>query len=80
MFTTMVTRNSASPISISALRYVSSEASANSFAITLAIVDAGASYEILHLEMGTTTLDQSHVRIRVSAADEARSNDVDVAP
>jgi lysine-ketoglutarate reductase/saccharopine dehydrogenase-like protein (TIGR00300 family) len=36
-----------------------------------AIVDAGASYEILHLEMGTTTLDQSHVRIRVSAADEA---------
>jgi lysine-ketoglutarate reductase/saccharopine dehydrogenase-like protein (TIGR00300 family) len=36
-----------------------------------AIVDAGASYEILQLEMGTTTLDQSHVRIRVSAADEA---------
>jgi len=36
-----------------------------------AIVDAGASYEILQLDMGTTTLDQSHVRIRVSAADEA---------
>ena len=36
-----------------------------------AIVDAGATYEILELEMGTTTLDQSHVRIRVSAADEA---------
>ena len=36
-----------------------------------AIVDAGASYEILELEMGTTTLDRSHVRIRVSAADEA---------
>jgi len=36
-----------------------------------AIVDAGASYEILELEMGTTTLDPSHVRIRVSAADES---------
>ncbi len=36
-----------------------------------AIVDAGASYEILELEMGTTTLDPSHVRIRVNAADEA---------
>ena len=35
-----------------------------------AIVDAGASYEILELEMGTTALDQSHVRIRVSAPDE----------
>jgi lysine-ketoglutarate reductase/saccharopine dehydrogenase-like protein (TIGR00300 family) len=34
------------------------------------IVDAGASYEILELEMGTTSLDESHVRIRVSAADE----------
>ncbi len=36
-----------------------------------AIVDAGASYEILELEMGTTALDQSHVRMRVSAADDA---------
>jgi lysine-ketoglutarate reductase/saccharopine dehydrogenase-like protein (TIGR00300 family) len=36
-----------------------------------AIVDSGASYEILELDMGTTTLDPSHVRIRVSAADEA---------
>ena len=36
-----------------------------------AIVDAGASYEILELEMGTTALDQSHVRIRVSAPDES---------
>jgi len=36
-----------------------------------AIVDAGASYEILEHEMGTTTLDPSHVRIRVSAADES---------
>jgi lysine-ketoglutarate reductase/saccharopine dehydrogenase-like protein (TIGR00300 family) len=35
-----------------------------------AIVDAGASYEILELDMGTTSLDQSHVRIRVGAADE----------
>jgi len=36
-----------------------------------AIVDAGATYEILELEMGTTALDESHVRIRVSAPDEA---------
>jgi lysine-ketoglutarate reductase/saccharopine dehydrogenase-like protein (TIGR00300 family) len=36
-----------------------------------AIVDAGASYEILELDMGTTSLDPSHVRIRVSAADES---------
>jgi lysine-ketoglutarate reductase/saccharopine dehydrogenase-like protein (TIGR00300 family) len=36
-----------------------------------AIVEAGASYEILELEMGTTSLDQSHVRIRVTADDEA---------
>jgi lysine-ketoglutarate reductase/saccharopine dehydrogenase-like protein (TIGR00300 family) len=36
-----------------------------------AIVDAGATYEILELEMGTTALDQSHVRIRVSATDDA---------
>jgi lysine-ketoglutarate reductase/saccharopine dehydrogenase-like protein (TIGR00300 family) len=36
-----------------------------------AIVDAGASYEILELEMGTTSLDPSHVRLRVSAADES---------
>jgi len=36
-----------------------------------AIVDAGATYEILELEMGTTSLDQSHVRIRVSAPDES---------
>jgi lysine-ketoglutarate reductase/saccharopine dehydrogenase-like protein (TIGR00300 family) len=36
-----------------------------------AIVDAGASYEILELEMGTTALDPSHVRIRVSAPDES---------
>src|SRR5580692_2011345 len=35
------------------------------------IVDAGASYEILELEMGTTSLDPSHVRIRVSAPDES---------
>ncbi|HVC70144.1 MAG TPA: TIGR00300 family protein [Acidimicrobiales bacterium] len=35
------------------------------------IVDAGASYEILELEMGTTSADPSHVRIRVSAADDA---------
>ncbi len=35
------------------------------------IVDAGATYEILELQMGTTTTDPSHVRIRVSAADEA---------
>ena len=34
------------------------------------IVDAGASYEILELEMGTTALDQSHVRLRVSAPEE----------
>src|SRR5580692_7032286 len=34
------------------------------------IVDAGASYEILELEMGTTSLDESHVRLRVSAPDE----------
>ncbi len=37
-FTTMVTRKSASPISISALRYMSSVASLNSFASTLAMV------------------------------------------
>ncbi len=36
-----------------------------------AIVDAGATYEILELEMGTTVLDESHVRIRVGASDEA---------
>jgi lysine-ketoglutarate reductase/saccharopine dehydrogenase-like protein (TIGR00300 family) len=36
-----------------------------------AIVDAGASYEILELDMGTTALDPSHVRIRVSAPDES---------
>ena len=36
-----------------------------------AIVDAGATYEILDLEMGTTAVDESHVRIRVAAADEA---------
>jgi len=36
-----------------------------------AIVDAGATYEILELEMGTTVLDESHVRMRVSAPDEA---------
>jgi lysine-ketoglutarate reductase/saccharopine dehydrogenase-like protein (TIGR00300 family) len=36
-----------------------------------AIVDAGATYEILELEMGTTSADPSHVRIRVSAADDA---------
>jgi lysine-ketoglutarate reductase/saccharopine dehydrogenase-like protein (TIGR00300 family) len=35
------------------------------------IVDAGATYEILELEMGTTSLDPSHVRIRVGAADES---------
>jgi lysine-ketoglutarate reductase/saccharopine dehydrogenase-like protein (TIGR00300 family) len=35
-----------------------------------AIVDAGATFEILEFEMGTTSLDQSHVRIRVSAADD----------
>jgi lysine-ketoglutarate reductase/saccharopine dehydrogenase-like protein (TIGR00300 family) len=34
------------------------------------IVDAGAAYEILELEMGTTALDESHVRLRVSAPDE----------
>ena len=36
-----------------------------------AILDAGASYEILTLEVGTTATDQSHVRLRVRAADEA---------
>jgi lysine-ketoglutarate reductase/saccharopine dehydrogenase-like protein (TIGR00300 family) len=36
-----------------------------------AIVDAGATFEILEFEMGTTSLDQSHVRIRVSAPDDA---------
>lgn len=36
-----------------------------------AVVDAGATFEILEFEMGTTALDQSHVRIRVSAPDEA---------
>jgi lysine-ketoglutarate reductase/saccharopine dehydrogenase-like protein (TIGR00300 family) len=36
-----------------------------------AIVDAGATFEILEFEMGTTSLDQSHVRIRVSAEDES---------
>lgn len=36
-----------------------------------AIVDAGATFEILEFDMGTTALDQSHVRIRVSAPDEA---------
>jgi lysine-ketoglutarate reductase/saccharopine dehydrogenase-like protein (TIGR00300 family) len=35
------------------------------------IVDAGAGYEILELQMGTTTLDPSHVRMRVHAADDA---------
>jgi lysine-ketoglutarate reductase/saccharopine dehydrogenase-like protein (TIGR00300 family) len=35
------------------------------------IVDAGASYEVLELKMGTTSLDPSHVRLRVSAADES---------
>ncbi|HXQ58952.1 MAG TPA: TIGR00300 family protein [Acidimicrobiales bacterium] len=35
-----------------------------------AIVDAGAGYEILELQMGTTSADPSHVRIRVSAADD----------
>ncbi|MGH9018992.1 MAG: TIGR00300 family protein, partial [Acidimicrobiales bacterium] len=34
------------------------------------IVDAGATYEILTLEMGTRSVDQSHVRIRVSATDD----------
>ncbi|HTT86947.1 MAG TPA: TIGR00300 family protein [Acidimicrobiales bacterium] len=36
-----------------------------------AIVDAGATYRILELEMGKTTLDPSHVRIEVAAASEA---------
>jgi lysine-ketoglutarate reductase/saccharopine dehydrogenase-like protein (TIGR00300 family) len=36
-----------------------------------AIVDAGATFEILEFDMGTTSLDQSHVRIRVSAPDDA---------
>jgi lysine-ketoglutarate reductase/saccharopine dehydrogenase-like protein (TIGR00300 family) len=35
-----------------------------------AILDAGASYEILTLEVGTTATDQSHVRLRVQAADD----------
>ena len=35
------------------------------------IVDTGARYEILELDMGTTSLDPSHVRIRVDAADDA---------
>lgn len=35
-----------------------------------AILDTGASYEILTLEVGTTATDQSHVRLRVRATDE----------
>jgi lysine-ketoglutarate reductase/saccharopine dehydrogenase-like protein (TIGR00300 family) len=34
------------------------------------IVEAGASYEILQLDVGTTSLDQSHVRIEVSCRGE----------
>jgi lysine-ketoglutarate reductase/saccharopine dehydrogenase-like protein (TIGR00300 family) len=36
-----------------------------------AIVDAGAEYQILELDMGTTSTDPSHLRLRVSTADEA---------
>ena len=36
-----------------------------------AIVDAGATYRVLELEMGKTTLDPSHVRLEVAAANEA---------
>ena len=36
-----------------------------------AIVDAGARYRVLELEMGTTTLDPTHVRLEVTAASEA---------
>jgi lysine-ketoglutarate reductase/saccharopine dehydrogenase-like protein (TIGR00300 family) len=36
-----------------------------------AIVDAGATYEVLELDMGTTAADPSHVRLRVAAADDA---------
>jgi lysine-ketoglutarate reductase/saccharopine dehydrogenase-like protein (TIGR00300 family) len=35
-----------------------------------AIVDAGATYRILELDVGTTTLDPTHVRIEVSAESE----------
>ena len=35
-----------------------------------AILDAGATYRILELDVGTTSVDPSHVRLEVSAADE----------
>ncbi len=36
-----------------------------------AVLDAGAGYEILDLDVGTTALDESHVRMRVRASSDA---------
>ncbi len=35
-----------------------------------AIVDAGATYRIVELDVGTTSVDPSHVRLEVTASDE----------